>query len=121
MDFLTTDVSTGAVVQRIPTAAELASRVKVQAQGVAEADATAADAQRRTLRRQLLAAIADIGTPTWAQTEAGLTEARGHIARTVLNQWTQQLMVDAIRLALRMCVFLVARELRRVADNREPD
>lgn len=93
-----------------------AVRTKTAADDVIEA----ADVQRRATRAQLLASIADIGIPTWAQTEAGLIEARGHIARP-LAQWTQSLMVDAIKLSLRMAVFLVGRELRRVAQNREPD
>ncbi len=120
MDFLTFNVATGQLEQRIPTAEELAVREAVRTQDAANIAVEAIDEQRRTQRRQLWNSIQDIANPTWAQVETALTQARDAINRPTA-QWTNVLIIDACKLALRIGVFLVARELRRIYQAREPD
>lgn len=119
-DVLVTDFETGESTVRPMTQAEESALTDVRVAGTLKAQAEALDLARRDQRQALYQQVQDIATPSWAQISDALTEARAAIARPTA-QWTNVLVIDGVKLALRMGVFLVARELRRVYQNREPD
>lgn len=107
-------------VRRPMTPDEESVLAALRTQSEAVEAAETAERQRRTQRAQLRDSFGDLISPTWAQVEAGITAARAHIERPNAS-WTQANLVAAAKLALQICLFLVARELRRVSDGREAD
>lgn len=119
-DIISIDLATGETVLRSMTSAEEALLAADRAQALLDAQAEAAEETRRNTRRQLYQQIQDIASPSWSAIATALIDARTAIGRPTA-QWTNQLVIDGVKLALRIGVFLVARELRRVYQNREPD
>lgn len=119
-----TDCTTGATFGEEILGAELDGLLALEAMNLAaqaaDDQAKAAAVATRAQRQQLYQQVQDIATLSWAQISDALTEARAAITRPTA-QWTNVLVIDGVKLALRMGLFLVARELRRVYQNREPD
>lgn len=118
MDFLTTNVSTGEQVQRIPTAEELAVREAIHAQGAADAQAELQATADMLTRDGTLTKIRNgVGT-SWPTFEGYLDDALVALPRPRAD-WTNALIVDGIKLALRIGLWCASRELRRIIRERD--